>query len=143
MPDVHLHRRLRDEQPFLNLTVAVPACDVPQHVCLALGQGIPVEVLGQVRCHLRGDPQPGPLRLGDGRSAAAEFQKLLDHPGIMGRTVTGALSHLQLARAQKMMGDEAAARKSYEDFLDLWKDADANIPVLEQARSEFAKFAST
>jgi eukaryotic-like serine/threonine-protein kinase len=56
------------------------------------------------------------LQMGDGRSAAAEFQKILDHPGIMGRSVTGALSHLQLARAQKMMGDVVSARKAYEDF---------------------------
>jgi tetratricopeptide (TPR) repeat protein len=79
------------------------------------------------------------LQMGDGRSAAAEFQKILDHPGIMGRSVTGALSHLGLARAQKMMGDVTAARKSYEDFLNLWKDADPDIPVYQQAKAECAK----
>jgi len=78
------------------------------------------------------------LKLGDGLQAAAEFQKLLDHRGIVGRTVTGALSHLQLARAQKMMGDEAAARKSYQDFLALWKDADADIPIYLEAKAEYA-----
>jgi tetratricopeptide (TPR) repeat protein len=79
------------------------------------------------------------LQLGDGRSAAAEFQKILDHPGIAGRSVNGALSHLELARAQKMMGDVAAARKSYEDFLNLWKDADPDIPIYQQAKAEYAK----
>ena len=79
------------------------------------------------------------LRMGEGRLAAAEFQKLLDHPGIVGRGVTGALSHLQLARAQKMMGDQAAARKSYEDFLTLWKDADSDIPIYQQAKAEYAR----
>jgi serine/threonine protein kinase/DNA-binding winged helix-turn-helix (wHTH) protein/Tfp pilus assembly protein PilF len=79
------------------------------------------------------------LQLGDGRSAAAEFQKVLDHPGIVGREVTGALSHLQFARAQKMMGDEAAARKSYEDFLNLWKNADPDLPIYQQAKAEYAK----
>ncbi len=74
----------------------------------------------------------------EGRLAAAEFQKLLDHLSIVGRTVTGALSHLQLARAHKVMGDEAAARKSYEDFLSLWKDADSEIPIYQQARAEYA-----
>ncbi|MCU1307927.1 MAG: transcriptional regulator, CadC [Acidobacteriaceae bacterium] len=78
------------------------------------------------------------LQMGDGRSAAAEFQKILDHPGIVGRSVNGALSHLELARAQKMMGDLDAARKSYEDFLNLWKDADPDIPIYRQAKAEYA-----
>jgi hypothetical protein len=78
------------------------------------------------------------LQMGEGRLAAAEFQKLLDHPGIVGRTVIGALSHLQLARAHKLMGDESAARKSYEDFLALWKDADSDIPIYQQAKAEYA-----
>ncbi len=79
------------------------------------------------------------LQMRYGRLAAAEFQKLFDHPGIVGTRVTGALAHLQLARAQKMMGDQAAARKSYEDFLILWKDADSDIPILKQAKAEYAK----
>jgi serine/threonine protein kinase/tetratricopeptide (TPR) repeat protein len=79
------------------------------------------------------------LQMGDGRSAAAEFQKILDHPGIVGTSVNGALSHLQLARAQRLMGDAAAARKSYEEFLNLWKDADPDIPVHQQAKAEYAK----
>jgi tetratricopeptide (TPR) repeat protein len=81
------------------------------------------------------------LQMGEGREAAAEFQKLLDHPGIVGREVIGALSHLQLARAQKMMGEEAAARQSYEDFLALWKDADPDIPIYQQARGEYAQLS--
>jgi len=79
------------------------------------------------------------LQMGEGRLAAAEFQKLLDHPGIVGREVIGALAHLQLARAQKLMGDQAAARKSYEGFLTLWKDADSDIPIYQQAKAEYAK----
>ncbi len=79
------------------------------------------------------------LDLGDGRSAAAQFQKMLDNPGFTVRHVTGALAWLQLARAQKMMGDEAAARKSYETFLILWKDADPDIPIYQQAKAEYAK----
>jgi hypothetical protein len=81
--------------------------------------------------------------MGEGRLAAAEFQKLLDHLGRVGREVTGALSHLQLARAQKMMGDQAAARKSYEDFLALWKDADSDLPIYQQAKAEYAKLRSS
>jgi tetratricopeptide (TPR) repeat protein len=79
------------------------------------------------------------LRLNQGRQAAVEFQKLLDHPAIVGRDVTGALAHLQIGRAQAMMGDNAAARKSYQDFLTLWKDADPDIPIFKEAKAEYAK----
>ena len=79
------------------------------------------------------------LQLGEGRLAAAEFQKLVDHMGLVGIDVIGALAHLQIARAQKMMGDEASARKWYADFLNLWKDADPDIPILKEARAEFAR----
>jgi eukaryotic-like serine/threonine-protein kinase len=79
------------------------------------------------------------LQADDGGSAAAEFQKVVDHPAIVGRFVTGALAHLQLGRAQAMMGDKVAARKSYQDFLALWKDADSDIPVYKQAKAEYAR----
>src|SRR5271155_639180 len=79
------------------------------------------------------------LELGDGQSAAAQFQKLIDNPGITVRHVTGPLAWLQLGRAQKMMGDEGAARKSYETFLDLWKSADPDIPIYQHAKAEYAK----
>ncbi len=79
------------------------------------------------------------LQLGDGRSAAAQFQKLIDNPGFTVRHVTGPLAWLQLGRAQQMMGDAAAARKSYETFLDLWKDADSDIPIYQQAKAEYAQ----
>ena len=79
------------------------------------------------------------LQLGDGRSAAAEFQKLADHRGLLATDVIGALAHLQMARAQKMMGDEGAARKWYEEFLTIWKDADPDVPIYQQAKAEYAK----
>jgi tetratricopeptide (TPR) repeat protein len=79
------------------------------------------------------------LRARRGQQAAAEFQKLLDHPGIASKSVSGALAHLQLARAQLMMGDKDAARRSYQDFLTLWKDADRDIPIYQQAKAEYAK----
>jgi eukaryotic-like serine/threonine-protein kinase len=82
------------------------------------------------------------LKLGDGRSAAAQFQKMIDNPGLTVRHVTGSLAWLQLGRAQKMMGDEAAARKSYETFQDLWKNADPDIPIYRQAKAEFAELPS-
>jgi DNA-binding winged helix-turn-helix (wHTH) protein len=80
------------------------------------------------------------LELGDGQSAAAQFQKLIDNPGFTVRHVIGPLAWLQLGRAQKMMGNEAAARASYETFLDLWKNADADIPIYQQAKAEYARF---
>ena len=79
------------------------------------------------------------LQVGDGHSAAAEFQKVVDHPAIVGRFVTGALARLQLGRAQAMMGDKLAARRSYQDFLTLWKDADSEIPIYKQAKAEYVR----
>jgi eukaryotic-like serine/threonine-protein kinase len=79
------------------------------------------------------------LQAGHGQQAAAEFQKMLDHRCIVTNSVEGALAHLQLGRAQVMMGDQAAARKSYQDFLTLWKDADPDIPIYKQAKAEYAK----
>jgi hypothetical protein len=72
-----------------------------------------------------------------------EFQKLLDHPGIIERDVDGALAMLQMARAQKMGADNAAARKYYEQFLTLWKDADPDIPIYREAKAEYAMLVSS
>jgi len=74
-----------------------------------------------------------------GVEAAAEFQKILDHRGIMLNEPIGALAHLQLGRAYAMAGDTPKARAAYQDFLTLWKNADADIPVLNQAKAEYAK----
>jgi tetratricopeptide (TPR) repeat protein len=75
----------------------------------------------------------------DGVSAATEFQKVLDHRGVVMNVVTGAVAHLQLGRAYAMSGDTAKARTAYQDFLSLWKDADPDIPILKQAKAEYAK----
>jgi len=83
------------------------------------------------------------LELGDGQSAALQFQKLIDNPGITVRHVTGPLARLQLGRAQKMMGGNASARKSYEEFLNIWKDADPDIPIYKQAKAEYGKLGKT
>jgi eukaryotic-like serine/threonine-protein kinase len=74
-----------------------------------------------------------------GREAAGEFQKILDHRGVVVNEPIGALAHLRLGRAYALQGDTAKARAAYNDFLTLWKDADPDIPVLKQARSEYAK----
>jgi eukaryotic-like serine/threonine-protein kinase len=75
----------------------------------------------------------------NGTAAAAEFQKLLDHRGIALNFVTGVLTHLQLGRAYAMAGDTAKAKSAYQDFLTLWKDADPDIPILKEAKAEYAK----
>ncbi len=79
------------------------------------------------------------LLVHNGTAAAAEFQKLLDHRGIVLNFVTGALAHLQLGRAYAMAGDTAKAKAAYQDFLTLWKDADPDIPILKEAKAEYAK----
>jgi serine/threonine protein kinase/tetratricopeptide (TPR) repeat protein len=71
--------------------------------------------------------------------AAAEFQKILDHRGIVGADPIGALAHLQLGRAFALSGDLAKSKTAYQDFLTLWKDADPDIPILRQAKAEYAK----
>jgi hypothetical protein len=73
-----------------------------------------------------------------GPAAVAEFQKILDHSGLLWNCATGALAHLGLARAYAMQGDTAKARAAYQDFLTLWKDADPDIPILKQAKAEYA-----
>ena len=74
-----------------------------------------------------------------GSEAAAEFQKVLDHRGIVLNEPIGALAHLQIGRAYALQGDTAKACAAYQDFFALWKDADADIPVLIAAKAEYAK----
>ncbi len=74
-----------------------------------------------------------------GSEAAAEFQKILDHRGIVLNEPIGVLAHLQLGRAYSLQGDTAKARAAYQDFLTLWKDADPDIPILNEAKAEYAK----
>jgi hypothetical protein len=74
-----------------------------------------------------------------GREATLEFQKILDHRGIVLSDPIGALAHLQLGRAYALAGDKDKARSAYKEFLTLWRDADPNIPVLSQAKAEYAK----
>jgi eukaryotic-like serine/threonine-protein kinase len=74
-----------------------------------------------------------------GSEAAAEFQKILDHRGVVVNEPIGALAHVQIGRAYAMQGDTAKARAAYQDFLALWKDADPDIPILKQAKAEYAR----
>ena len=74
-----------------------------------------------------------------GTEAAAEFQKILDHPGAVRSEPIGALAHLQLGRALLLSGDKVKAKIAYQDFLALWRDADSDVPILKQAQAELAK----
>jgi DNA-binding winged helix-turn-helix (wHTH) protein/tetratricopeptide (TPR) repeat protein len=99
--------------------------------------------------YVRGDAY---LATGQGAAAASEFQKIIDHSGIVWNCWTGALAHLGLARANALesrtspASDSAAARvralAAYKDFLTLWKDADSDIPILQQAKAEYAKLTA-
>ena len=77
--------------------------------------------------------------LHDGNRAAAEFQKFIDHRGIVVNFPWGALARLQLARVYALQGDTAEAKAAYQDFLTLWKDADLDLPVLVAAKADYAK----
>ena len=85
--------------------------------------------------YLRGEAY---LMLHDGNRAAAEFQKFIDHHSLMGNFSWGAPAHLQLGRAFVLSGDKIKARTAYQDFLTLWKDADPDIPILKEAKAEYA-----
>jgi serine/threonine protein kinase/tetratricopeptide (TPR) repeat protein len=74
-----------------------------------------------------------------GREAATEFQKILDHRGVVVNSPIGALAHLGIARAYALQPDHAKARNAYEDFFTLWREADADIPILKQAKAEYAR----
>ena len=71
--------------------------------------------------------------------AAAEFQKVLDHPGVVGTDPIGVLAHLQLGRVFALLGERTKAKAAYETFLALWKDADTDIPLLKRAKTEYAR----
>ena len=105
-------------------------------------QGQPAEVTVYLcPVYLRGEAY---LMLHDGNAAAAEFQKFIDHYGLVVNFPWGALARLGLARAYALDAakDPAArdkARTAYHDFLTLWKDADPDIPIYQQAKAEYAK----
>jgi eukaryotic-like serine/threonine-protein kinase len=114
---------------------------------LELGQiGFVANISCLYHVYVRGEAY---LAAGQGSAAAAEFQKILDHSGIVWNCWTGALAHLGVARANALQArtsqgaDADAARvrglAAYKDFLTLWKDADPNIPILKQAKAEYAK----
>ncbi len=110
---------------FLEAAAPYELGDPPQ---LQLGTLYPVYVRGEAQ-----------LTAHNGAAAATEFQKFLDHRGITLNYPLGALAHLGLARAYALQGDGGKARAAYNDFFALWKDADSDISILQQAKAEYAK----
>jgi hypothetical protein len=86
--------------------------------------------------YLRGEAY---LMMYAGREAAVEFQKIIDHPGIVLNFPIGALARLGLARAYALQGDTTKAQVAYLNFFNLWKNADPDLPILQQAKGEYAK----
>ena len=101
-----------------------------------LGEPPPTQEGTLYPAYLRGQAY---LLARQGQAAATEFQKFLDHRGIVVNFPLGALAHLGLARAYALSGDTAKTKAAYQDFLTLWKDADPDIPILKQAKAEYAK----
>jgi eukaryotic-like serine/threonine-protein kinase len=132
------------------------------HALAALGRGKPADTLDRLQvaipyelavnglnfshfylgglhsAYVRGEALLADERYAD---AVAEFQKILGHRGIVGSDPIGALAHLQLGRTFARSGDMTKAKAAYQEFLELWKDADPEVPILRQARAEYAKFA--
>jgi eukaryotic-like serine/threonine-protein kinase len=75
----------------------------------------------------------------EGAAAQAEFQKILDHYGVIGNQPIGALAHLGLARSYTLQGNVLKARAAYSDFLSLWKNADPDLTLLKEMKVEFAQ----
>ena len=130
LPSVHAAIDLGGNKPsqaLIDLEATAPY-EVGQPPQFQLGTLYPV--------YLRGMAQ---LAAHNGKAAAAEFQKFLDHRGIVLNYPLGALAHLGLARAYSISGEVAKSQAAYQDFFALWKNADPEIPILKQARAEFGK----
>ena len=131
-----------DYLPMIHAAAAIRSGDY-RHAVEALTASQPYE-LGQTNSaftfalypvYLRGEAY---LSAKQGIAAATEFQKILDHTGVVGNQPVGSLAHLGLARAYALSGDTAKAKTRYEDFFALWKNADPEAPLLKQAKAEYA-----
>jgi len=123
-----LQMRYRNHEQAIELLRTIP---------YEFGQPFPFEYLGTMYpIYVRGQAC---LAAHNGQAAAAEFQKIIEHREIIANYPLGALSHLQLGRAYTMAGDAAKAKSAYQDFFVLWKDADPDIPILKEAKAEYAK----
>jgi eukaryotic-like serine/threonine-protein kinase len=142
LPAIRAQVALNQKNPAAAITALQPAMPPIEY-----GQiGFLSNISGLYPTYIRGEAH---LAAGQGKEAAAEFQKILDHSGIVWNCWTGALAHLGVARAHALQAknssgaDADAARvralAAYKDFLTLWKDADPDIPILKQAKAEYAQ----
>ena len=128
VPVTHAYVSLQRNQP----KEALAALEVARPYEFGSGPNIPSYAMNYARAEVF-------MRMKDGRSAAAEYQKILAHSGVDPLDVTYALSRLGLARAYVLQGDRATAKSAYQDFFAAWKDADPDIPVLKQAKAEYSR----
>jgi eukaryotic-like serine/threonine-protein kinase len=132
-----------DYLPMIRAAVALQSGDANRAIA-ALAPSAPYELGAASQnltfllypVYLRGEAD---LAAKQGSAAAAEFQKILDHPGVVLNEPIGALAHLGLGRAYVLAGDPARGKVAYQDFFAIWKDADADIPILRQAKAEYGK----
>jgi predicted Zn-dependent protease len=130
LPTIQAAIALAQNQPeaaIQNLQAAAP---------YELGTPPPFQIGTMYPTFLRGEAY---LRIHRGNDAAPEYQKFLDHRGVVLNFPLGALARLDLSRAYAMAGDTAKAKAAYQDFFALWKEADPDIPILKQAKAEYAK----
>ena len=132
-----------DYLPMIRAAVALQSGKAAEALA-ALAASVPYE-MGQTNsaftfalypAYLRGEAY---LAVRQGAAAASEFQKILDHPGVIGNQPIGALARLGLGRAYALSGDTTRAKIAYQDFLSLWKHADPDGPTLKDAKAEYAK----
>ena len=128
VPTIRAASEVNRKNPLRAIEILQPA------ISLELGEND--EGFSLYAVHVRGEAYTA---LRQGNKAAAEFQKILDHRGIVLNEPIAALAHLQIGRAYVMQGNITKARAAYQDFLALWKDADPDIPVLIAAKAEYAK----
>jgi len=127
--------------PVIEASIAM-AQQAPDRAMVALEPALPYELGGpppgivMYPAYIRGLAY---LAQKNGPAAAAEFQKFLDHAGIVQNFLLGSLARLQLARAYAISSETAKAKTAYQYFLTLWKDADPDIPILKEAKAEYAK----
>lgn len=130
LPAIRAATALRNEET--GKAIAALAASAPYE----LGQTAQEVTFVLYPVYLRGETY---MAAKQGTAAAAEFQKLLDHPGLVQNEPIGALARLGLGRAYVLSGETAKAHAAYQDFFALWKDADSDIPILKQAKAEYAK----
>jgi predicted Zn-dependent protease len=130
LPSIRAAIDLHANKPAKAIELLLPAAPYE------LGEPGPLQVGTMYPGYLRGQAF---LLAAQGKEAASAFRTILDHRGIVLNCPVAAIAHLGLGRAYALEGDNARARAAYEDFLTLWKDADPDIPILKEAKAEYAK----